>query len=125
MNRFYIAFLSLIIICMISSQPSVLLASGFTSQCRYFRVSGFTLYASCKTSSGNYVSRSIYFGNCFYNYYGYLQTDNQNETELTTRRCNASMSDINCTCQQPDLTWQSCSISMDNVFYWDGNYISC
>ena len=125
MNRYYITLLSLIIISMINSQLYLNSVSGLTSQCRNFRVSGFTLYASCRTSSGNYVRRSVYFGDCIYNYYGYLQTQYESQPELYTRRCYASGSNIRCSCQQFDLSYQPCSISMNNVFYWDGDYISC
>ena len=115
--------LLLTILNIVVSQPR--LVGGFTSQCKNFSVSGFRLYARCLSDSGNYVSRSINFSGCLFNYYGYLTTQYENMRELTTRRCYVSGDNLYCTCQQPGGRWNSCSISLNNVFYWDGYSINC
>jgi len=107
----------------LNEQPR--LVGGFTSQCRNFSVTWFRLYARCISSSGNYVNKSVNFSGCLFNYDGTLTTNHQNIPELTTRRCYVSGYNLYCTCQQPRGGWKSCSISLNNVFYWDGYNISC
>jgi len=98
----------------------------FSTYCSNPSVSGFILYAYCG-ENGDWDNDQVSFTSCIRNYYGYLQGFNGSYNELYTRNCYTDGYNLICQCQQPNDSddYETCSVPLNNYFFWNNGDLTC